>query len=315
MIEEVRVIVMDDRFEEYEKAVSGTKEFYDRFAPYYDEFVPPKEMRTDRIDSLVACIKEKARCSNDKLHILELGCGTGSYAIPLAQSGHSVIGIDISSEMRYLAVKKLGGQLPADFKYLTSDWLSAFETWENEFDCILCIGNSLIHNPPSILPNLFTAAFRALRAGGILILNGRRIERELDMVEGMDITQNDICRSSGPARAFGIEPRIALRFMFMTKIGLIQENKTVIAFYTYDNYEEDGRRFVCHRMLFDNLQTVETKPVEYDTWATKTYFIFKNQLIKVLKECGFSGVREESPDREHFKLEKNWYVVAQRPIN
>ena len=99
----------------------------------------------------------------------------------------------------------------------------------------------------------------------------------------------------------------------MTKVARIQESKTIITFYTYDNYEEDGRRFVCHRMLFDDSQTVETKPVEYDTWATKTYFILEDQLIKVLEECGFSGVREESPARKHFKLEKNWYVVAQRP--
>lgn len=304
---------MDAKSNEYRNAVTETKAFYDRFAQYYDEFVPPKEMRTERIDSLVAYVREKTSRSNDKLRFLELGCGTGSYAIPLARSGHHVIGVDVSDEMRRLGVGKLRGELPADFEYMTSDWLAALEARENEFDCIICIGNSLNHNPPSILPALFEGVFRALKPGGILILNGRRIERELDMISGVDTSQSEICRSGGPALSPGTVQRIALRFMFMTKVAHVEESKTAITFYTYDNYESDGRRFVCHRMLFDDLEAVETKPVQYDSWATKTYFIFEDRLIKVLEESGFSGVREESPDERHFKLEKNWYVVAEKP--
>lgn len=304
---------MESRLDEYKKAVIDTEAFYDKFAQYYDEFVPPKEMRADRVSSLVSYIRQKSSNDSQKLRFLELGCGTASYAIPLAQNGHHVIGVDISRKMMDLAIRKLRGALLTNFEYLTSDWLTALETWESEFDCILCIGNSLIHNPPQILPILFDGVFRALKPGGLLILNGRRIERELDMLEGPDISQDEICRSGGPALIPGIGLRSALRFMFMTKVTQREEGRTAFTFYTYDCYEQDGRRFVCHRMLFDNGRQIETKPLEYDSWSTKNYFIYEDQLIAVLEKGCFSEVKEESPDENHFKLEKNWYVVARKP--
>lgn len=133
------------------------------------------------------------------------------------------------------------------------------------------------------------------------------------MIEGVDTSQDEICRSGGPADIPGMGLKVALRFMFMTKVLREQENKTAITFYTYDNYEEDGRRFVCHRMLFDNSKKIEQKPIQYDTWTTKNYFIFEDQVINTLGECGFSGVKEENPVPEHISLDKNWYIVAQRP--
>jgi len=315
---------MDARLDEYKKAVAQTKAFYDRFAQYYDEFVPEKT-RADRIPGLVAYVK-KTCCSTGKLHFLELGCGTASYAVPLAESGHHVIGVDISSKMRELGLKKLRGKSLMGFEYVTSDWLDVLEKRESEFDSILCIGNSLIHNPTSILPILFSSAFRALKPGGVVILNGRRIERELEMMEGSDTSQNKVCRSGGPVFIPGVGSRIALRFMFMTRVVREKENETIINFYTNDNYESDGRRLVCHRLLFNNVRKTETKPkqndtwveerpVQYDTWATKTYYIFEDQLIKVLEESGFSGIRKESPfEKPSSKPGKNWYIVAQRPI-
>ena len=76
---------------EYKKAVLETRAFYDRLAEYYDEFVPPKESRADRIKSLERYIRRKVSRKNGPLAILELGCGTGSYAIPLAKKGHSLV--------------------------------------------------------------------------------------------------------------------------------------------------------------------------------------------------------------------------------
>ncbi|UFJ38893.1 class I SAM-dependent methyltransferase [Brevibacillus humidisoli] len=41
------------------------------------------------------------------LSIIDLGCGTGSIAIPLAKRGHRVIGVDASSEMLAIASEKM----------------------------------------------------------------------------------------------------------------------------------------------------------------------------------------------------------------
>lgn len=39
--------------------------------------------------------------------ILDLGCGTGNHAIPLAQRGYAVTGVDRSQPMRYFFLQEL----------------------------------------------------------------------------------------------------------------------------------------------------------------------------------------------------------------
>jgi len=303
---------MTSQSDEYKKAVQETQVFYDKLAPYYDEFVPPHKMRTKRISSLVSYIREKLPGKNGLLRILELGCGTGSYAIPLARNGHIVTGVDISEKMRDVAIGKLNGSLPQNLEYLTADWLTAMDRWKAEYDCVLCIGNSLSHNPSESLHDLFAGVFHVLKPGGIFIVNSRRIEQELNMSEGPDSSQQEVCRSGGPACIPGIGTRNVLKYMFMTKLVDAEGNRTVLTFYTYDNYEQDKRRFVHHRMVFNNDQRLEIKPLNYDSWSTRQYFIYEEPVIALLKNCGFSEVKEESPDPRYFGLDKNWYIVARK---
>lgn len=44
--------------------------------------------------------------------LLELGCGTGRLLFPLASSGHSIVGLDLSSEMLKIARRKLKKSYP-----------------------------------------------------------------------------------------------------------------------------------------------------------------------------------------------------------
>ena len=304
---------MTSQLDEYRKAVQETQVFYDKLAPYYDEFVPPQEMRADRIPSLESYIHEKLPGKNGPFRILELGCGSGSYAIPLARNGHIVTGVDISEKMRDVAIGKVNGSLPQNLEYLTADWLTAMDRWEAEHDCVLCIGNSLSHNPPESLRDLFAGVFHVLKPGGIFIVNSRRIEQELNMSEGPDSSQQEVCRSGGPACTPGIDTRNVLKYMFMTKLVDAEENRTVLTFYTYDNYEQDRRRFVHHRMVFNNDKPLEIRPLNYDSWSTRQYFIYEESVIASLKDCGFSEVKEESPDPNLFSQIKNWYIVARKP--
>lgn len=304
---------MNVQSDEYKRAVLETQAFYDKLAPYYDEFVPPNKMRTKRIPSLESYIREKLPGKNGLFRILELGCGTGSYAIPLAGNGHIVTGVDISEKMRDVAIQKLNGSLPQNLEYLTADWLTAMDRWKAEYDCVLCIGNSLSHNPPESLHGLFAGVFHVLKPGGIFVVNSRRIEQELNMSEGPDSSQLEVCRSGGPACIPGIGTRNVLKYMFMTKLVDAEGNRTVLTFYTYDNYEQDKRRFVHHRMVFDNDLTLEIKPLDYDSWSTRQYFIYEESVMALLKDCGFSEVKEESPDPRYFGLDKNWYIVARKP--
>ena len=47
--------------------------------------------------------------------VLELGCGTGRIAIPLAEAGHSVTGVDVSEGMLTMARRK-SADLPAQLR-------------------------------------------------------------------------------------------------------------------------------------------------------------------------------------------------------
>jgi len=76
---------------------------YDNLALYYDT-----EWRNLTQD--IPFIIEEARAAGDT--VLELGCGSGRIALPLAREGFSVWGIDNSSEMLALFEKKLAGEAP-----------------------------------------------------------------------------------------------------------------------------------------------------------------------------------------------------------
>lgn len=74
---------------------------YDRFASYYDRLM--EEMPyPEWLDFLGQCWGKYGRPQT----IADLGCGTGSLSIPLAQQGYEVFGIDLSEDMLAVAQQK-----------------------------------------------------------------------------------------------------------------------------------------------------------------------------------------------------------------
>jgi SAM-dependent methyltransferase len=71
---------------------------YDQIVEYYD--LIHEEFTAD-----IAYIVRLA--AQNKQQVLELGCGTGRLLLPLARTGHSVVGIDSSATMLAMARKKI----------------------------------------------------------------------------------------------------------------------------------------------------------------------------------------------------------------
>jgi SAM-dependent methyltransferase len=74
--------------------------------------------------------------------VLELACGTGRIAIPLAIDGHEITGLDISKEMLDVAEKK------SKVKGISVSWICGDMrdfSLEQRFDLIILAGNSLCH--------------------------------------------------------------------------------------------------------------------------------------------------------------------------
>lgn len=109
---------------------------------------------------------------NERQPTLELGCGTGRIAIPLACAGLKVVGLDISNEMLSSARKKLAnmGKISGNIRLEQQD-MRDFTLPEKFGSCIIPFRSFLhlitIKDQEECLKNIYNH----LKAQGKLILN------------------------------------------------------------------------------------------------------------------------------------------------
>ena len=107
--------------------------FYSNFSKYYDDIFPFKNEQYQFIEEI----------SRGKGKILDLACGTGTYAIPLALNTKSqVVAIDLDTDMIKKAKEK--GQKSQNLSVYAMDMLEISKL-KTTFDFIYCIGNSIPH--------------------------------------------------------------------------------------------------------------------------------------------------------------------------
>lgn len=106
--------------------------FYKELSKVYDVVFPKNEQTFKFI------------CKNltGNSMVLDLACGTGTYAIDLALKGHRVDAIDLGEEMIEIAKRK--GGLYANF--VVGDMTEIKEEFEGKtYNLAYCIGNSIVH--------------------------------------------------------------------------------------------------------------------------------------------------------------------------
>ena len=110
-------------------------DFYRTLADYYDEIFPLKGAQKAFLQDY---LKREALGS-----VLDIGSGTGTFALELSQNGVNVLGVDLSGEMVKISKKKaLEKKSTASFS--VGDMLDLSGITE-QFDGIVCLGNSLAH--------------------------------------------------------------------------------------------------------------------------------------------------------------------------
>lgn len=147
-------------------------EFYDRLAKFFDVMTDWPSRLAIEMPFIESILKR-----HHAQTILDAACGTGGHAIALAQRGYRVIGADISATMIARAqanAERAGVKIPF--------WVSSFQdlrqTLKQEFDAVLCLGNSFVHvlSDEDALASLKSMR-ECLHQGGVLVLHNLNYDK------------------------------------------------------------------------------------------------------------------------------------------
>ena len=139
---------------------------FERYAHYYDELYRDKDYAAE-CDFLEALFR--AHGTGAVRNLIELGCGTGGHAIPLAQRGYRVTAVDRSSEMVGLARRKAD---PAGvvIEFACAD-LRSLELGRR-FDAVISMFAVVSYQTaPADLLAAFATARRHLEPGGLFVFD------------------------------------------------------------------------------------------------------------------------------------------------
>ncbi|AJP00738.1 ubiquinone biosynthesis methyltransferase UbiE [Streptomyces cyaneogriseus subsp. noncyanogenus] len=152
-----------DRHPEELKAT--VKSVYQQVAGEYDERIPGLGPSDDMFTQSERDFLLKAIRSGEK--VLDIGCGTGRFTVPMAEKGADVSGLDISRPMLDVASSKLAERgLSAD---LREGDMAHLPFPDASFDTVTSM-LALMHVPLEDRPAVFGEVARVLRPGGRMLL-------------------------------------------------------------------------------------------------------------------------------------------------
>jgi SAM-dependent methyltransferase len=125
--------------------------------------------------------------------ILDLGCGTGGHAIPLASQGYKVTGVDMSNEMLVQARAKAANVVKdGNLSFLEGD-IAEIQLAE-QFDMIICMFAVLSYQITNErLAQTFSTVRKHLRKGGVFLCDfwyGPAVLRDLPTKREKWVTEN-----------------------------------------------------------------------------------------------------------------------------
>jgi ubiquinone/menaquinone biosynthesis C-methylase UbiE len=141
------------------------RKVYETIADEYDERIPGNGV-VDEIftDSELDFLLGKIHAEDE---VLDMGCGTGRFTIPLAERVKSVSGLDLSPMMLATARKKLADKgLEAD---LREGDMAALPFADASFDVVVSM-LALMHIPRADRQQVFREVARVMRPGGRLLI-------------------------------------------------------------------------------------------------------------------------------------------------
>ena len=145
------------------------KKYEPLFAKYYD-YVAHDRREALATDEDLAFIKHafEVNCARPVRDILDVGCGTGRYLVPLAASGFKVTGIDTSPDMLAHCRTRLA-QRDLEAALVELDLMEMAES--SVYDALLCMDSTLCYlTETGDIVKALSLFEHALRPGGLLVL-------------------------------------------------------------------------------------------------------------------------------------------------
>ena len=135
--------------------------FYSSISKYYSEIFPYKPVQLQFVKKQLAHIQKKK--------ILDIGCATGELSYQLAKEGAEVIGIDLNEDLLDEAKSQKHQE---NLQFQTGNMLELEKDFqENEFDAVLCFGNTLVHLPDkTAVIKMLHGVEKTLTPGGKFLL-------------------------------------------------------------------------------------------------------------------------------------------------
>lgn len=135
--------------------------FYEQIAPYYDYIFPAGKEQLEFIRNAAGTPPEK---------LLDVACGAGTYSVALAGEGYEVWATDLDAEM----IRQTNSRAALEgvqVKALKLDMLELDKLSEEKFDCVFCVGNSIVHlgNKDSILSAVLQMKEKLNESGSLLL--------------------------------------------------------------------------------------------------------------------------------------------------
>lgn len=145
--------------------------FYEEFSGKYDRLVS-LENRMNKESEFF----RKVFSEHDVDTVLDCACGTGQHVIIFEKIGFNAKGSDISSSMIKQA-KKNARKRNVKTEFTVTDFRNLAENFDESFDAIVCLGNSLPHlSGDDEVKKALGEIYEILNDAGVLILEQRNFD-------------------------------------------------------------------------------------------------------------------------------------------
>ena len=261
----------------------------DEVEKYYDESAEEEWARLDRHKVEFDITKRYMEEYIEKgAEVLDVGAGPGRYSIFLAQNGHDVTLLDLSSKNIELAKKKAEEKNVEIKEYIHGNALNLSQKVSKKFDVVLCMGPMYHLTEESERRKVIKECIKRLKTGGTLFVSFisayapiidfiKNYPEELEkyksdflldyLKDGTNIVSSD---NPGFITAYFINP--ADIEPFMSNFGLEKELISGIEGITAQSEEKiNNLSDKAYQEWLDLIYKTSTNPM---TWASCEHFLY-----------------------------------------